>query len=96
MGRYYWEQGQSDEAEGLEIQVLELRKEVLGEKHPDTIRAMADLRLICENRISHNKAAQPKSESSSSKPRQQIPGALSMHHRLASFLPRIRFKKGQT
>jgi tetratricopeptide (TPR) repeat protein len=43
MGRYYWEQGQSDEAERLDVQVLELQKAVLGEKHPDTIRAMANL-----------------------------------------------------
>jgi Flp pilus assembly protein TadD len=43
IGRYYWEQGQLDDAERLEVQVLELRKEVLGEKHPDTTRAMANL-----------------------------------------------------
>jgi tetratricopeptide (TPR) repeat protein len=43
MGIHYWEQGRSDEAEKLEVQVLELRKSVLGEKHPDTIRAMANL-----------------------------------------------------
>ncbi len=43
MGRYYWEQGQSNEAEGLQVQVLELRKAVLGEEHPDTITAMANL-----------------------------------------------------
>ena len=43
MGVYYWEQGRSDEAEELEVQVLELRKEVIGEKHPDTITAMANL-----------------------------------------------------
>src|SRR5947207_8686519 len=36
-------QSRSDEAEQLEVQVLELRKTVLGEKHPDTIRAMANL-----------------------------------------------------
>jgi hypothetical protein len=89
----WWQQGRSDEAEGLDIQVLELRKDVLGEKHPDTIRAMANLRFICENRIPHNEAANPKMDSSDSKPRQQNPGALSMHHRLASSLPRIRFRK---
>ncbi len=43
VGMYYWEQGRSDEAEQLEVEVLELRKEVLGPKHPDTIRAMANL-----------------------------------------------------
>src|SRR2546423_5325785 len=40
---YWWQQGRSDEAEGLKVQVLELRKAVLGEKHPDTITAMANL-----------------------------------------------------
>ncbi|KAH6714712.1 P-loop containing nucleoside triphosphate hydrolase protein [Leptodontidium sp. MPI-SDFR-AT-0119] len=43
IGRYYWEQGRSDEAEQLDTDVLELRKDVLGAKHPDTIRAMASL-----------------------------------------------------
>ena len=45
IGRYYWEEGRSDEAEQLDVQVLDLRKSVLGEKHPDTIRAMANLAL---------------------------------------------------
>ncbi|KAF8856400.1 FabD/lysophospholipase-like protein [Acephala macrosclerotiorum] len=43
IGNYYWEQGRSTEAEQFEVQVLELQKEVLGEKHPDTIAAMANL-----------------------------------------------------
>ncbi|PQE33407.1 kinesin light chain protein [Rutstroemia sp. NJR-2017a WRK4] len=43
MGYYYWEQGYSEKAEQLEIEVLELRKEILGIKHPDTITAMASL-----------------------------------------------------
>jgi tetratricopeptide (TPR) repeat protein len=43
IGIYYWQQGRSEEAEELEVQVLELRKSVLGEKHPDTILAMANL-----------------------------------------------------
>jgi len=42
-GRFYWEQGRSDEAEKLQVEVLDLRKEVLGPKHPDTILAMANL-----------------------------------------------------
>ncbi|KAM0147382.1 hypothetical protein ACHAPG_010623 [Botrytis cinerea] len=42
-GRYYWEQGHSEKAEQLQIEVLALQKEVLGEKHPDTIFAMANL-----------------------------------------------------
>ncbi|KAI9674021.1 MAG: hypothetical protein M1829_003864 [Trizodia sp. TS-e1964] len=40
---YYGEQGQFNEAEKLEIEVLELRKEVLGTKHPKTITAMGNL-----------------------------------------------------
>ena len=43
VGMYYWQQGRSDEAEKLDVQVLELRKSVLGEKHLDTITAMANL-----------------------------------------------------
>ena len=43
MGRYYWEEGRSDEAEKLDLQVLDIRKSVVGEKHPDTIVAMANL-----------------------------------------------------
>ena len=87
------QQGRIDEAEGLLIQVVKLRKAVLGEKHPDTMTAMADLQVIYENRVHHDKAAHLKSDSSDSKPRQQTPETVSMHHRLASFLPRIRFKK---
>ncbi|KAI9675964.1 MAG: hypothetical protein M1829_003202, partial [Trizodia sp. TS-e1964] len=43
IGNYYLEQGQSSEAEQLQMEVLELQKEVLGSKHPDTILAMASL-----------------------------------------------------
>jgi tetratricopeptide (TPR) repeat protein len=43
MGIYYLYQGRSDEAEKLQVEVLKLRKNVQGEKHPDTIRAMANL-----------------------------------------------------
>jgi tetratricopeptide (TPR) repeat protein len=40
---YYWGQGRPNEAEQPEVQVLALYKEVLGEKHPDTILAMGNL-----------------------------------------------------
>jgi tetratricopeptide (TPR) repeat protein len=43
IGRYYYEQGWRDEAEALTLEVLELRKSLLGEKHPGTIQAMGDL-----------------------------------------------------
>ena len=36
-------QGRSSEAEEICVKVLELRREVLGEKHPDTIRSMTNL-----------------------------------------------------
>lgn len=36
-------QGRDEEDLGISIKVLDLRREVLGEKHPDTIRSMADL-----------------------------------------------------
>jgi hypothetical protein len=37
------QQGRSDKAERLEVEVLALCKEVVGPKHPDTISAMANL-----------------------------------------------------
>jgi hypothetical protein len=40
---YLYLQGRSREDEEISVKVLELRREVLGEKHPDTIRSMADL-----------------------------------------------------
>jgi tetratricopeptide (TPR) repeat protein len=43
IGWYYWEQGQSEEAERLEEEVLAIRESTLGKRHPDTIRAMANL-----------------------------------------------------
>lgn len=36
-------QGRSGEAEKIDVNVLQLRKEVLGKRHPDTIQSMADL-----------------------------------------------------
>ena len=32
----YYQQGRSREAEEIDVEVLDLRREVLGEKHPDT------------------------------------------------------------
>ena len=37
------QQGQLDQAKKLKIKVLQLQKELLGERHPATIKAMADL-----------------------------------------------------
>ena len=91
----WWQQGRSDVAEELQVQVLELRKAALGEKHPDTIKAMANLQSIRKDRISHDDVAHPKSDSSDSKPRKQTREPLSLHDRLASFVPRNRFKKSK-
>ncbi|PVF92032.1 hypothetical protein CPB86DRAFT_718245, partial [Serendipita vermifera] len=41
----YWSLGKLHEAEGLEIKVLEMRQEILGERHPDTIKASNNLAL---------------------------------------------------
>ncbi len=35
--------GRYEEAEKIEIEVLALRREILGDKHPDTVRSMAEL-----------------------------------------------------
>jgi Tetratricopeptide repeat len=43
---YLFLQGRSGAAEEIVVKVLGLRKEVLGEKHPDTIRSMAGLAAI--------------------------------------------------
>jgi Tetratricopeptide repeat len=39
----YWYQGQWKEAEELEVQVMETRKRVLGQEHPDTLISMNNL-----------------------------------------------------
>uniref|UniRef100_A0A8H7NHI4 NB-ARC domain-containing protein n=1 Tax=Bionectria ochroleuca TaxID=29856 RepID=A0A8H7NHI4_BIOOC len=39
----YYAQGRYNDAEEISVKVLELRREELGEKHPDTISSMADL-----------------------------------------------------
>jgi tetratricopeptide (TPR) repeat protein len=39
----YSNQGRWKEAEELEVQVMETRKRVLGQKHPDTLTSMANL-----------------------------------------------------
>jgi tetratricopeptide (TPR) repeat protein len=45
----YSNQGRWAEAEGLEMQVMETRKTVLGSKHPDTLASMANLALTYSN-----------------------------------------------
>ncbi len=62
MGVYYLEQGRLDEAEQLVSQVLELRKNVLGEKHPDTIIAIANLASTWHQQGRLDEAEQLKSQ----------------------------------
>ncbi len=45
----YRNQGQWKEAEELDVQVIETRKRVLGEEHPDTLTSMADLASTYRN-----------------------------------------------
>ena len=39
----FWNQGRWKEAEELDVQVMETRKRVLGEEHPDTLTSMNNL-----------------------------------------------------
>ncbi|KZL79726.1 tpr domain protein, partial [Colletotrichum incanum] len=39
----YWNQGRWKEAEELEVRVMEMRKRVLGDEHPDTLTSIANL-----------------------------------------------------
>jgi hypothetical protein len=39
----YWKQGRWNEAEKLEVQVMETRKTVLGAEHPDTLTSMKNV-----------------------------------------------------
>jgi len=39
----YWNQGRWDEAEKLEVQVMEIRKRVLKADHPDRLTSMANM-----------------------------------------------------
>jgi hypothetical protein len=41
----YWNQGRWEEAEELEVQVMESRKTKLGADHPDTLTSMANLAI---------------------------------------------------
>jgi hypothetical protein len=43
----YIAQDRYAEAEVMGVQVLELRREVLGERHPDTLYSMQSLALVC-------------------------------------------------
>ena len=42
----YWQQGWSEKAKALEVQVLDLRKDVLGNLHPDTLQTAKVLAFL--------------------------------------------------
>lgn len=46
----YWNQGRLKEAEELEVRVIETRKRVLGEEHPDKLSSMANLAFLRDSR----------------------------------------------
>ncbi|KAI7761732.1 hypothetical protein LZL87_013582 [Fusarium oxysporum] len=54
----YHAQGQYEEDEEISVKVLELRREVLGEKHPDTIDSMAGLAATYHSQGRYDKALQ--------------------------------------
>ena len=50
------ENGDFNNAEQLEIQVIEMRKKLLGAEHPDTLASMANLASTYRNQGQWNKA----------------------------------------
>jgi hypothetical protein len=50
--------GRWNEAEQLNVQVMDLRKKLLGAEHPDTLTSMANLAIAYRNRGRWNKAEQ--------------------------------------
>jgi hypothetical protein len=52
----YYRQGRYEEAEKIQFEVLALRRDVLGEKHPDTLQAMHDL-AVTWNRLQRRPTA---------------------------------------
>jgi tetratricopeptide (TPR) repeat protein len=52
----YWDQGRYDETEKLYKKALEIRRRVLGEEHPDTLRSMGGMAVIYENKDRYDEA----------------------------------------
>jgi hypothetical protein len=52
----YWNQGRWREAEELFVQVMETRKRVLGEEHPDTLTSMNNLAWTWNHQGRHDEA----------------------------------------
>ena len=54
----YRNQGRWDEAEKLEVQVMDMRKKLLGAEHPDTLTCMENLADKFVNQEGWNEAEQ--------------------------------------
>ena len=54
----YSDQGKFNEAEQLEVQVLEMRKMLLGAKHPNTLLSMGNLAITYCNQGKFDEAKQ--------------------------------------
>ena len=54
----YRNQGRWNEAEQLDIQVMDMRKKVLGAEHPDTLTSMANLAVTYRDQGRRNEAEQ--------------------------------------
>jgi hypothetical protein len=52
----YWNQGRWKEAEELQVQVMETRKRVLTDEHPDTLTSMHNLALTLQSQARHEEA----------------------------------------
>jgi hypothetical protein len=52
----YSDQGRWKEAEELEVQVMQMRKRVLGDEHPDTLTSMANLAFTLQSQACHEEA----------------------------------------
>ena len=58
----YWNQERWDEAEQLQIQVMEMRKKLYGAEHPQTLSIMANLASTYMNQGRWNEAMRLKLE----------------------------------
>ena len=52
----YWNLGRWNEAEKLQVQVMEMRKKLLGPEHPSTTTNMANLAITYQNQGRWNEA----------------------------------------
>ena len=54
----YREQGRWNEAEHLQVQVMEMRKKLIGAEHPDTLNSMTNLAVTYYKQGRWNEAEQ--------------------------------------